>query len=145
LRDDAPTSGQVQYTAFAPVWQAAGSITTRKPGAIRSELRFFGPAHRTATTPTACTPPMKNSGELPPNGHKKMWRALFLALGFYTCLLGGEALILDKAVLRPEMKDGQAQAPREIIHPEWAGWSLMATGAVVVLYSFTIPQRVASK
>ena len=71
-----------------------------------------------------------------------MWRALFLALGFYTLLLGGEALVLDKAVLRPEIKDGQPQASREIVHPEWAGWSLMATGAVVMLYSFTIPQRV---
>lgn len=71
-----------------------------------------------------------------------MWRALFLALGFYTCLLGAEALVLDKAVLRPEMKDGQAQTRREIVHPEWAAWSLLAAGAVVSLYSFTIPARV---
>lgn len=74
-----------------------------------------------------------------------MWRALFLALGFYCCLLGAEALVLDKAVLKPSIKDGQALASREIVHPEWAPWSLLAAGAVVVLYSFTIPQRVGGK
>ena len=31
---------------------------------------------------------------------------------------------------------------REVIPPDWAPWSLMGTGAVVMLYSFTIPQRV---
>jgi len=74
-----------------------------------------------------------------------MWRALFLALGFYCCVLGLEALVLDKAVLKPKIKDGQATASREIVHPEWAAWSLLSAGAVVVLYSFTIPQRVGSK
>lgn len=71
-----------------------------------------------------------------------MWRALFLALGFYSCVLGFEALILDKAVLKPEIRDGQALASREVVPPEWAPWSLLAAGSVVVLYSFTIPKRV---
>ena len=30
----------------------------------------------------------------------------------------------------------------EVVPPEWAPWSLMGAGAVVVLYSFTIPKRV---
>lgn len=73
-----------------------------------------------------------------------MWRALFLALGFYCCVLGFEALVLEKAVLKPETKNGQTLAAREVVPPEWAPWSLLAGGAVVVLYSFTIPKRVAT-
>ncbi len=70
-----------------------------------------------------------------------MWRSLFLAVGAYCCLLGVEALGLEKAVLkRPEATSGSAL--KEIVPPEWAPWSLMASGAVVVLYSFTIPKRV---
>ena len=67
-----------------------------------------------------------------------MWRSLFLALGAYTCLLGVEALALEKAVLKKTENAAQAEV---IVPPEWAPWSLMATGAVVVLYSFTIPSR----
>jgi hypothetical protein len=32
---------------------------------------------------------------------------------------------------------------RELTPPDWAPWSLMATGAVVIIYSFTVPKRVA--
>ncbi|HMP07363.1 MAG TPA: hypothetical protein PJ982_13515 [Lacipirellulaceae bacterium] len=70
-----------------------------------------------------------------------MWRALFLALGVSSCLLGAEALFIDKALLKkPEGKPASAQ--KVVDPPEWAPWSLMAGGAVVVLYSFTIPRRV---
>ena len=73
-----------------------------------------------------------------------MWRSLFLAVGAYCCLLGVEALGLEKAVLkRPELASAPA-AQKEIVPPEWAPWSLMASGAVVVLYSFTIPKRVGN-
>ncbi len=71
-----------------------------------------------------------------------MWRALFLALGASSLLLGAEALFIDQAVLkRPE---GSATVQKIVDPPEWAPWSLMAGGAVVVLYSFTIPRRVAT-
>lgn len=71
-----------------------------------------------------------------------MWRSLFLALGAYTCLLGVEALALEKAVLKkPDKAATQLAKPEVIVPPDWAPWSLMATGAVVVLYSFTIPNR----
>jgi hypothetical protein len=75
-----------------------------------------------------------------------MIRSLFLALGFYSCLLGVEALALEKAVLKkPQRINGQTTIEyREISPPEWAPWSLMAGGAVVILYSFTIPGRVHS-
>jgi hypothetical protein len=70
-----------------------------------------------------------------------MWRSFFLALGAYSCLLGVEALALDKAVLKVDANSAQ-NALREVVPPDWAPWSLLAGGAVVMLYSFTIPQRV---
>jgi hypothetical protein len=30
---------------------------------------------------------------------------------------------------------------REVEPPEWAPWSLMSVGAVVILYTFTIPKK----
>jgi hypothetical protein len=72
-----------------------------------------------------------------------MWRSFFLALGVYVCLLGVQALAVERAVLKPEVAS-QAGIQREIIPPEWAPWSLIGGGAVVVLYSFTIPRRVSS-
>ncbi len=72
-----------------------------------------------------------------------MWRAFFLAIGAYCCLLGVEALALESAVLKPEMDGGrQVAGARTIAPPDWAPWSLMGAGAVVSLYSFTIPRRV---
>jgi hypothetical protein len=35
-------------------------------------------------------------------------------------------------------------ARREISPPDWAPWTLMSGGAVVMLYSFTLPKRVRS-
>jgi hypothetical protein len=71
-----------------------------------------------------------------------MWRALFLALGVSTVILGAEALAVERAILkRPERAEASAQQ-RVIAPPEWAPWSLMGAGTVVVLYSFTIPRRV---
>ena len=70
-----------------------------------------------------------------------MWRSFFLALGAYCCLLGVEALALERAVLKVDAASAQT-GWREIVPPDWAPWSLMGAGAVVMLYSFTIPQRV---
>jgi len=72
-----------------------------------------------------------------------MWRSFFLAVGAYCCLLGVEALALEKAVVKVDGASSQS-ATRDVIPPDWAPWSLLGTGAVVVLYSFTIPQRVGS-
>jgi hypothetical protein len=70
-----------------------------------------------------------------------MWRSFFLAIGAYCCLLGVESLAVEKAIVKT--KPSQAQSPvREVVPPDWAPWSLLGTGAVVVLYSFSIPQRV---
>ena len=71
-----------------------------------------------------------------------MWRSLFLALGAYTCLLGVEALAIEKAVIKKPTDGRKPLITREeVVPPDWAPWSLMGTGAVVVLYSFTIPRR----
>lgn len=76
-----------------------------------------------------------------------MWRAFFLAVGISLCILGAEAMVLHKAVLAaeksPEKQMVSPAKPREIKPPEWAPWSLLSAGAVVVLYSFTIPRRAA--
>ncbi len=77
-----------------------------------------------------------------------MWRAFFLAIGISCCIVGAEALAIERAVLvgssapvegNPQQNGG---GRRVITPPPWAPWSLMAGGAVVVLYSFTIPARV---
>jgi hypothetical protein len=80
-----------------------------------------------------------------------MWRAFFLAFGTYLILLGAQCLGVDKFILKarnPGESQGivaQERAPRGsnrvLDPPPWAPWSLMSTGAVVCLYSFTIPRR----
>ncbi len=72
-----------------------------------------------------------------------MWRSMFLALGAYCCLLGLEALAIQRAVLKPQVRGGQVvAAARNVTPPEWAPWSLLAGGTIVVLYSFTLPKKV---
>jgi hypothetical protein len=79
-----------------------------------------------------------------------MWRALFIGLGFYCCLLGVECLLIEKAVLADRNGDssnliGKFESKltrnREVVPPDWAPWSLMSAGAVTMLYTFTIPKR----
>ncbi len=75
-----------------------------------------------------------------------MLRAFFLAIGMSAFILGLECLVIDKAVLQPS-RDNSASAVaqqiaptvREVSPPEWAPWSLLSGGAVVILYSFTLP------
>lgn len=86
-----------------------------------------------------------------------MWRSFFLALGIVLCVVGAECLAVQKFLLKsrapaPIQTDGWMSSnqprlgpQREIIPREWAPWSLMTTGAVVCLYSFTIPRRMAGK
>jgi hypothetical protein len=80
-----------------------------------------------------------------------MFRAFFLALGIYAFILGLECLVIDKAVLQPSRESAasalaQQAAPayREVTPAEWAPWSLLSAGAVVTLYSFTIPAKLRS-
>ena len=73
-----------------------------------------------------------------------MWRSLFLALGVTCCILGMEALALERAVVTvPDRAKPKSYKTKVIDPPPWAPSSLMAGGAVVVLYSFTTPRRLS--
>jgi len=85
-----------------------------------------------------------------------MWRSFFLAIGICLCIVGAECLVIERAYLKPKQQRsaeptsvslfGSTPVPpprREWTPPEWAPWSLLSAGAVIVLYSFTLPRRVA--
>jgi hypothetical protein len=79
-----------------------------------------------------------------------MWRALFLALGIYACIFGAECLVVESYVMAGESSAGpagqtslfQSNTPlatsRDWKPAEWAPWSLLSTGAIVILYSVTL-------
>jgi hypothetical protein len=78
-----------------------------------------------------------------------MIRAFFLAIGIFALILGAECLVLDRAVMKASQEatiegftERLATAQREVTPPEWAPWSLLSAGAVVILYSFTLPQKI---
>ena len=75
-----------------------------------------------------------------------MWRALFIALGLSTVLLGVECLLIDKAYLVNRGGSGDPNLPavatvKEVAPAEWMPWSLMSVGAVVMLYTITVPKK----
>lgn len=78
-----------------------------------------------------------------------MWRSMFLAVGVFLVILGVEFLGVERVILKnrggspAQVVSGEtAVGPtREIVPPPWAPWSLMSSGAIVCLYSFTIPSR----
>jgi hypothetical protein len=78
-----------------------------------------------------------------------MWRSLFIAIGVTACILGVECLLIDKATLIDRnaplpvagVASPVAASTREIVPPEWAPWSLLSAGAVVMLYSITLPKK----
>jgi len=82
-----------------------------------------------------------------------MWRSFFLSIGIFLCILGVECLAVDQFVLKlrdpppasanPFRKDDDAVGPQKVLRPpEWAPWSLLATGAITMIYSFTLPRWV---
>ena len=82
-----------------------------------------------------------------------MWRALFLSVGIFLILLGLQCLVLQQITLKAREEPAAPSSPFESAPtvgphvkfnpPPWAPWSLMASGAVVCLYSFSVPKRVA--
>jgi hypothetical protein len=82
-----------------------------------------------------------------------MWRAFFLAIGIFLIILGFECLGMERVVLR--IRETQpAAAPNEppkagpavtLTPAPWVPWTLLSTGAVTCLYSFTIPRKLAGK
>ncbi len=82
-----------------------------------------------------------------------MWRGFFLAVGIFLLILGAECLGVEQVTLKlheapppavgyPREKPPEKGPQKKITPPRWAPWSLMSCGAVVCLYSFTIPARV---
>jgi hypothetical protein len=82
-----------------------------------------------------------------------MWRAFFLAIGIYLCILGAECLAVERFELAgeetavapagPATLFGSPPAPsmstqRDIEPPEWAPWSFLSAGTVIILYALTI-------
>ncbi len=80
-----------------------------------------------------------------------MWRSMFLAMGIVVCILGAECLMMEKAVLASDNRQldqtaslflsSPAISTNEIKPPDWAPWTLMSTGAVVILYAYTVQRR----
>ena len=84
-----------------------------------------------------------------------MWRPVFMALGITMAILGLECLVVEKATLAHEFNqtisppnDPYALAPpkptvvqRTFAPPEWAPWSLMSAGSIVILYAITLRKK----
>lgn len=76
-----------------------------------------------------------------------MWRAFFMAIGTMLVILGVECLLIDSATLAADRPLPTAEAPawfnpeplfdpsRIVRPPEWIAWSLLASGAITLLYS----------
>jgi hypothetical protein len=80
-----------------------------------------------------------------------MWRAFFLSVGISAVLLGLESLVVEKVTLAASGEHSASAFAerltphlREVEPPEWAPWSLLSGGAVVILYTFTLPQKIKS-
>ena len=78
-----------------------------------------------------------------------MWRAFFLAVGIFCVMIGGQCLVVDSFVMAGQSPPAEAttaslfNAPpppmqREVKPAEWAPWSFLSVGAVVILYSLTL-------
>lgn len=71
-----------------------------------------------------------------------MWRSFFLAVGVFSLLLGAECLAVETVTFKAKTRNGQVIEPAKTVQtPPWAPWSFMGVGAVVVLYSITLPKR----
>lgn len=84
-----------------------------------------------------------------------MWRALFLAIGIFLCILGAECLVVDRFVMASDQPPISAETPatlfgappsaplatQDIEPPNWAPWSFLSAGAVVILYALTINRQ----
>ena len=88
-----------------------------------------------------------------------MWRALFFAVGIMLVIVGVECLLIDSATLAADktevmpVRQGwfdtqqviEAPTGRVVKPADWHPWSLLASGAIVLLYSFTLPARWGAK
>ena len=82
-----------------------------------------------------------------------MWKSFFLAVGIMMCIVGVECMLIERATLTDSaaLTHNVSMSPdagrpmvvnKDVVPPEWAPWSLMSTGVVVIIYSFTLARRV---
>ncbi len=83
-----------------------------------------------------------------------MWRSLFLAIGITLCIFGVECMFIEEAVLAKSVAEhapaaggslSSGGATREIKTKEWMPWCFLGVGAVIILYTITIPRRLQSQ
>lgn len=71
-----------------------------------------------------------------------MWRAFFIAISIAVVILGLECMVLDHAILRPprfaEDSVESYLTDRKVQLPDWAPWTLISGGAVMLLYSVSL-------
>ena len=82
-----------------------------------------------------------------------MWRAFFLGIGIFLAIVGAQCVAVEKTVLRIHddpppivnifQSDPTVGPNKTIVVQPWWAWSLMGTGSVTILYSFTISRRLA--
>tara|TARA_R110002049_G_scaffold72490_2_gene187041 strand:- start:16419 stop:16682 length:264 start_codon:yes stop_codon:yes gene_type:complete len=80
-----------------------------------------------------------------------MWRSLFIGIGIMALIFGFECLLIDSATLYGAGDttaanfidpSGAPSASVRVWRPkEWFPWALLSAGAVIVIYSFTLPRR----
>ncbi len=83
-----------------------------------------------------------------------MWRTLVIALGVMAIILGFEFLVIDSATFYSSSRESgmsmvnffdptgsPANATAEWRPKEWMPWAVLSTGAIVVVYAFTLPGR----
>lgn len=85
-----------------------------------------------------------------------MWRSFFMAVAISVIILGAECLVLNRVVLTkqvvasdprpgleeywgdPLLSSGPQIVNRTVVPPEWAPWSLLSAGAVMMLYAISL-------
>jgi hypothetical protein len=82
-----------------------------------------------------------------------MWRSIFMAIGITLCICGVECLFVEEAVLAKPIGGTPVAASvatssgervggkKEIKTEDWMPWSFLGGGAVIILYTITIPRR----
>ncbi len=91
-----------------------------------------------------------------------MWRAFFLALGINLIIIGAQCLVVEQVVLTSKRDAKPAIANVDNIYTpvsyqqspvssvsqkrtfrpkDWMPWSLLAAGAIIVIYTYSLPRR----
>jgi len=80
-----------------------------------------------------------------------VWRSFFLAVGIMLLIVGAECLVIDSATFYRAAESSSAAfmdpsatptgSTRVWAPAEWLPWTLLSSGAIVMLYAVTLPKR----